>query len=117
MAKESQSRASRHDSKKAAAAYKGPKQKAERKTNDWQYFTSYLYGALLFRMSRSLIRDGTFWWYAKDAPPLDEKQLDSAASSRFYASNGDLILDFGSETREKSLRMKFRSNWKMRLYL
>ena len=47
MAKESQSRASRHDSKKAAAAYKGPKQKAERKTNDWQYFTSYLYGALL----------------------------------------------------------------------
>ncbi len=27
MAKESQSRASRHDSKKAAAAYKGPKQK------------------------------------------------------------------------------------------
>lgn len=44
---------------------------------------------------------GLFWWYAKDAPPLDEKQLDSAASSRFYASNGDLILDFGSETREK----------------
>jgi penicillin-binding protein 1A len=44
---------------------------------------------------------GLFWWYAKDAPKLDEAQLDSAASSRFYASNGDLILDFGSETREK----------------
>lgn len=33
MAKESQSRASRHDSKKAAAAYKGPKQKS-RKENE-----------------------------------------------------------------------------------
>ena len=103
MAKESQSRASRHDSKKRRLHIKAPNKKSRKgKRTIGSIFTSYLYGALFFRMSRSLIRDGTFfWWYAKDAPPLDEKQLDSAASSRFYASNGDLILDFGSETREK----------------
>ncbi len=44
---------------------------------------------------------GLFWWYAKDAPALDETRLDSTVSSRFYASNGELITEFGSETREK----------------
>ncbi len=63
MAKESQSRASRHDSKKAAAAYKGPKQKKSRKENERLavFLLPYLYGALLFRMSRSLIRGWDFF--------------------------------------------------------
>lgn len=102
MANESQSRASRHDSKKAAAAYKGPKQKKPKGKRTIGSILLRTFMGLFFLGCLGLLSGmGLFWWYAKDAPPLDEKQLDSAASSRFYASNGDLILDFGSETREK----------------
>lgn len=44
---------------------------------------------------------GLFWFYAKDSPKLVESELDAAASSKFYATNGDLLMDLGSESRDK----------------
>ncbi|WP_291292250.1 PBP1A family penicillin-binding protein [Enterococcus sp.] len=102
MAKESQSRVSRHDSKKTAATNKSPKQKKPKGKRTIGSILLRTFMGLFFLGCLGLLSGmGLFWWYAKDAPALDEKQLDSAASSRFYAANGDLILDFGSETREK----------------
>jgi penicillin-binding protein 1A len=102
MAKESQSRTSRHDSKKTGATNKGSKQKKPKNKLTVGGIFLRTFMVLFFLGCIGLLSGmGLFWWYAKDAPKLDEAQLDSAASSRFYASNGDLILDFGSETREK----------------
>uniref|UniRef100_UPI00403F8288 PBP1A family penicillin-binding protein n=1 Tax=Candidatus Enterococcus willemsii TaxID=1857215 RepID=UPI00403F8288 len=43
---------------------------------------------------------GLFWYYAKDAPALDDSQLESANSIQFFAANGELFQDYGSEKRE-----------------
>ena len=48
MAKESQSRASRHDSKKAAAAYKGPKQKSRKENERLAVFLLRTFMGLFF---------------------------------------------------------------------
>lgn len=44
---------------------------------------------------------GLFWYYAKDAPELDESKLDSTLSSKFYAANDELFQEIGSENRIK----------------
>lgn len=44
---------------------------------------------------------GLFWFYAKDAPALTDKQLDATVSSKLYTSTGELFEDLGAEKREK----------------
>ncbi|MBV6370501.1 penicillin-binding protein 1A [Enterococcus sp. AZ009] len=101
MANESQSRTSRHDSKKGTAK-KAPKPpKAKGKRNIGSILLKVFMGLFFLGCIGILSGMGLFWWYAKDAPALDETRLDSTVSSRFYASNGELITEFGSETREK----------------
>lgn len=103
MANESQSRTSRHDSKKGTAkkAPKPPKTKAKGKRSIGSILLKVFMGLFFLGCIGILSGMGLFWWYAKDAPALDETRLDSTVSSRFYASNGELITEFGSETREK----------------
>lgn len=103
MANESQSRTSRHDSKKGTAkkAPKPPKAKAKGKRSIGSILLKVFMGLFFLGCIGILSGMGLFWWYAKDAPALDETRLDSTVSSRFYASNGELITEFGSETREK----------------
>lgn len=101
MANESQSRTSRHDSKKGTAK-KAPKPpKAKGKRGIGSIILKVFMGLFFLGCIGILSGMGLFWWYAKDAPALDETRLDSTVSSRFYASNGELITEFGSETREK----------------
>lgn len=101
MANGSQSRTSRHDSKKGTAkkAPKPPKAKGKRSIGS--ILLKVFMGLFFLGCIGILSGMGLFWWYAKDAPALDETRLDSTVSSRFYASNGELITEFGSETREK----------------
>ncbi|OTO24513.1 PBP1A family penicillin-binding protein [Enterococcus sp. 3C7_DIV0644] len=101
MANGSQSRTSRHDSKKGTAkkAPKSPKAKGKRSIGS--ILLKVFMGLFFLGCIGILSGMGLFWWYAKDAPALDETRLDSTVSSRFYASNGELITEFGSETREK----------------
>lgn len=42
---------------------------------------------------------GLFFYYAKSAPPLDEKKLQDAVSTRFFDPSGNLIDELGSEKR------------------
>ncbi|MEX1549688.1 PBP1A family penicillin-binding protein [Enterococcus sp. C50] len=44
---------------------------------------------------------GLFWFYAKDAPALTDKELDTTVSSKLYTSTGELFEDLGAEKREK----------------
>lgn len=44
---------------------------------------------------------GLFWFYAKDAPALDESRLDATVSSKLFTADGELFEDLGAETREK----------------
>ncbi|MDT2750608.1 PBP1A family penicillin-binding protein [Enterococcus thailandicus] len=44
---------------------------------------------------------GLFWFYAKDAPTLTDKELDATVSSKLYTSTGELFEDLGAEKREK----------------
>lgn len=44
---------------------------------------------------------GLFWFYAKDAPALTDKNLDATVSSKLYTSTGELFEDLGAEKREK----------------
>lgn len=44
---------------------------------------------------------GLFAFYAKDAPALNEEELDATVSSKLYAADGEIFQDIGSERREK----------------
>lgn len=101
MANESRSRTARHDSKKSSGNKKVPKNKNTRKSSIGSILLKIFMGLFFLGCVAILSGMGLFWWYAKDAPALDESKLDSTVSSRFYAANGDLITEFGSETREK----------------
>lgn len=101
MANESRSRTSRHDSKKGSSTNKSPKTKTKRKSGVGSVLLKVFMGLFFLGCVAILSGMGLFWWYAKDAPELDIAKLDSTVSSRFYAANGDLITEFGSETREK----------------
>ena len=101
MANESQSRTSRHDSKKGTAKKASKPPKAKGKRSIGSIILKVFMGLFFLGCIGILSGMGLFWWYAKDAPALDETRLDSTVSSRFYASNGELITEFGSETREK----------------
>lgn len=43
---------------------------------------------------------GLFYSYAKDAPELSEKELNSTASSLYYDINNEIIADLGDQKRE-----------------
>lgn len=43
---------------------------------------------------------GAFWYYAKDAPPLDEHKLEDTISSNIFDRNGQLIMTLGEKKRE-----------------
>ncbi|WP_321387942.1 PBP1A family penicillin-binding protein [uncultured Enterococcus sp.] len=43
---------------------------------------------------------GLFWFYAKDAPELDEARLSDTVSSKLYDINNEVFEDLGSEKRE-----------------
>lgn len=43
---------------------------------------------------------GLFWYYAKDAPDLEDSALESPISSQLFAANDELFLEIGSEKRE-----------------
>lgn len=101
MANESRSRTSRHDSKNGSSTNKSPKTKTKRKSGVGSVLLKVFMGLFFLGCVAILSGMGLFWWYAKDAPELDIAKLDSTVSSRFYAANGDLITEFGSETREK----------------
>ncbi|OTN76512.1 hypothetical protein A5886_001589 [Enterococcus sp. 8G7_MSG3316] len=100
MANESRSRTDRHDSK-GLGKNKTPKNKGKRKSSIGSILLKIFMGLFFLGCVAILSGMGLFWWYAKDAPELDQTKLDSTVSSRFYAANGELITEFGSETREK----------------
>ncbi|GMA47200.1 PBP1A family penicillin-binding protein [Tetragenococcus muriaticus] len=44
---------------------------------------------------------GLFVFYAKDAPSLNEEELDATVSSKLYAADGEIFQDIGLQNREK----------------
>lgn len=66
-------------------------------------------GTIIFRVIASLFilgmllflgGVGLFWYYAKDAPEIDETNLESAVSSTLLAANGESYAELGTERRE-----------------
>ncbi|MDT2757820.1 PBP1A family penicillin-binding protein [Enterococcus asini] len=79
-------------------APKKPKTKKKRSAGTiiFRIFASlFILGMLLF-----LGGVGLFWYYAKDAPKIDETSLESAISSTLLASNGESYAELGTERRE-----------------
>lgn len=75
---------------------KAPKKKLTVGKIIWRTFaTLFILGCLAF-----LGGVGLFWYYAKDAPKIEDSKLDAAASSTFYAGDTP-IADLGAERREK----------------
>lgn len=102
MANSSQTRVSRRDAKNTSAV-KAPKnsKKPKQKKTVKSIILRVVAGLFLLGCLAFLAGVGLFWWYAKEAPSLDESQLDSTISSKFYAANGEMFQDIGSENRQK----------------
>lgn len=64
-------------------------------------FIKILLGILSFFCILFLAGVGLFWYYAKDAPELTDKELDATVSSKLYTQDGELFEDLGAEKREK----------------
>lgn len=64
-------------------------------------FIKILLGILSFFCILFLAGVGLFWYYAKDAPELTDKNLDATVSSKLYTQDGELFEDLGAEKREK----------------
>lgn len=103
MANDSQSRVKRHEQEKNKSRKpkktKDPHQK--KKLSLGSKLLRVLLGLMILGCIGLLSGMGLFWYYAKDAPTLDEKKLDAANSSVLYAANGEAFADLGSESREK----------------
>ncbi|MBF8807993.1 MAG: PBP1A family penicillin-binding protein [Enterococcus lacertideformus] len=76
-------------------AGKGPKK------NRRGFITKILLIALSLVCVMFLVGVGLFWFYAKDAPKLTDKDLDATVSSKLYTQDGELFEDLGAEKREK----------------
>ena len=101
MTTDTPSRAARNKNKKTGKPApqkngKKPKKKRSLGTIIFRVVASFfILGMLAF-----LGGVGLFWYYAKDAPKIDETNLESAVSSTLYASNGDSYAELGAERRE-----------------
>lgn len=92
MAKKDGTRASRHNEKKSKST----------KKNSLGSIILKIFMVLVFIGCILLLAGmGLFWYYAKDAPSLDESKLDSTLSSKFYAANDEFFQEIGSENRVK----------------
>lgn len=99
MANEPNSRASRHNSASKKPVNK--KKNGKKKRSIGSILLKVFMGLFLAGCLAILAGMGLFWWYAKDAPTLDDAKLDSTVSSKLYAANGELFQDIGNENREK----------------
>jgi penicillin-binding protein 1A len=95
-----QSRVSRrnYQSTKKTPKKSSPK-KAPRKTKS--LLLKIFLGLVFLACVLFLAGVGLFWFYAKDAPALDESRLDATVSSKLFTADGELFEDLGAETREK----------------
>lgn len=63
-------------------------------------FVKILIGLVALGFIGLLSGVGLFWFYAKDAPELDESRLSDTVSSKLYDINNEVFEDLGSEKRE-----------------
>lgn len=87
--------------KRSTPNKKGPKNKPAKKRSAGSLILKIIGGLVIAGCIAFLSGLALFAFYAKDAPELSEKKLDAPASTKFFASNGDLIMDLGAENREK----------------
>ena len=100
MGNDTPSRASRHNGNNAPQ--KNPKKmKKKTKNSAGSIILKCLIGFFIVGCIALLSGMGLFWFYAKDAPKIEDSKLDASVSSVIYASNNDIIADLGSENRKK----------------
>lgn len=99
MANQQNSRVSRHKTKASKPSKrKTPKQKNKRSIGS---IILKVIMVLVFLACIGILSGmGLFWYYAKDAPKLNDKELESANSIQFFAANGEAFQDFDIERRE-----------------
>lgn len=105
MANKNEEHLSRTQRRSSAGKNKSPKKSGTQKTSKKKLtvgkvllrtlVTLFILGCLAF-----LGGVGLFWYYAKDAPKIEDSKLDAASSSTFYAGE-TAIADLGAERREK----------------
>lgn len=103
MTTDTPSRAARNKNKKPG------KSKPQKNSKNQKPKKKRSIGTIVFRVVASFLilgmlaflgGVGLFWYYAKDAPKIDDTNLESAVSSTLYASNGDSYAELGAERRE-----------------
>lgn len=100
MGNDTPSRASRHNGNNAPQ--KNPKKmKKKTKNSAGSIILKCLIGFFIVGCIALLSGMGLFWFYAKDAPKIEDSKLDASVSSVIYASTNDIIADLGSENRKK----------------
>ncbi|BCA85776.1 peptidoglycan glycosyltransferase [Enterococcus saigonensis] len=100
MGNDTPSRASRHSGNNAPQK-KPKKVKKKTKNSIGSVILKCLIGFFIIGCIGLLSGMGLFWFYAKDAPKIEDNKLDASVSSVIYASNNDIIADLGSENRKK----------------
>ncbi|MEO1770464.1 PBP1A family penicillin-binding protein [Candidatus Enterococcus ferrettii] len=88
---------SRSEKRPKKAAKKSSTKRTGKKSNLPIKILTVIVGLLCLVMLAGV---GLFFFYVKDAPSLDEKNLEASASSNFYANDGTMFLDLGAEKRE-----------------
>ena len=100
MGNDTSSRASRHNGNNAPNK-KPKKLKKKTKNSVGSIVLKGLIGFFILGCIALLSGMGLFWFYAKDAPKIEDSKLDASVSSVIYASNNDIVADLGSENRKK----------------
>ncbi|MGX7351313.1 PBP1A family penicillin-binding protein [Enterococcus canis] len=92
-----QSRATR--SSRSQQSNKAPKPKGTGKKSVGKIILNIFLGLVALGCVAFLAGVGLFWFYAKDAPKISDKELESPASAQLYFADNSLMMDLGTETR------------------
>lgn len=77
---------------------KSPKKNHNKKKKNWvlRIFLGFLALGLLAMLAGASV----FWYYAKDAPALEDSKLEDSLSAKIYDINGKVIQELGEKKRE-----------------
>ena len=92
------SRAARHASNTSSkSSYKKKTQPPKKKK---RLVLKIFLGLLIAGMVAFLAGVGLFWFYARQAPKLEDDKLNATVSSKLYDINNEIFEDLGAEKRE-----------------
>lgn len=88
-----------HNEEMSRSAHAPQNQKKPKKKKGKIFLGIFL--TLLFLFCLAVLSGiGVFWYYAKDAPALDDQKLQDSQSAKFFDASGNLIQELGEKKRE-----------------